>query len=282
MLFDGRKKTSRYNGGITKSINYCETWTPLGRGQLPEAPATTIVLDPKSPTEYRTIYAGFFDQGVYKSTDDGRSWKKKNRGLESPDMDSPDMDSPDNMNIWRLDLHNDGTLLCAKTIAYVDGKPVPGGLYRSIDGAETWEKINPTQPLDYIFGARMDPRDSNIIYVACFDVPPEGFTAYGTEVPWPPSCGGGVFKTVDGGKSWEKILNKPWCWDATFDSANPDIVYVGTFYGGVYRSIDAGKTWQSLKGLPFVCTHRVSVDPADSKTIYVTTFGGGVWRGQLP
>ena len=272
MLFEGRENISRYGGGLTKSIDSCKNWTPLGKGQLPDAPAVAMVIDPGSPAESRTIYAGFLNQGVYKSIDDGKSWEKKNRGLESTD----------NMNIWRLDLHKDGTLLCAKTIAYVNEKPVPGGLYRSTDGAENWEKINTNQPLDYIFGARMDPRDSHIIYVACFDVPPQGFFAYGTEMPWPTSRGGGVFKTTDGGSRWEKILNEPWCWDVTFDPADPDIVYAGTFYNGVYRSIDAGKSWQSLKGLPFVCTHRVSVAPDDSKNIYVTTFGGGVWKGRLP
>jgi photosystem II stability/assembly factor-like uncharacterized protein len=271
MLYKGRKHILRFGGGVAKSRDHCTRWKALGRWQLPNAVATTIVLDPKSPENLRTIYAGFLDHGVYKSTNDGKTWSRKNKGLESSD----------NMNIWRLNLHEDGTLLCAKTIAYVNHQPIWGGLFRSTDGAETWEKVNKEQPLKYIWGVRMDPRDSNVIYVCCFDIPPEGFAAFGTLVPWPPSRGGGVFKTVDGGKTWKKILNEPWCWDISFDPNDPGMMYVGTFYGGVYRSIDAGNTWQPLTPLPFVCSQRVTVDPTDHKIIYVTTFGGGVWKGRL-
>jgi photosystem II stability/assembly factor-like uncharacterized protein len=258
-----------WRGGITKSTDHGETWSVLGGGELPAAPVTTLVLDPKSPADSRTLYAGILGRGVYKSTDDGKTWTNKSAGLGAPE----------HLSIWRLDLHPDGTLLCGISLSYKDGKPVPGGLYRSRDGAGTWEKV---KDFPYLWGVRMDPRDSKVIYVSCFDVPPAGYQAMGTNVPWPDSEGGGLFKTTDGGATWTKVLAERYCWDVTFDPKNPDVVYAGTFVGGVYRSKDAGRTWSSLAGLPFIAPHRVTVDPEDAKTIYVTTFGGGVWKGQLP
>ncbi len=133
----------------------------------------------QSPKDKRTLYVGLLGEGVFKSVDDGKTWTAKNKGLGTPN----------NMNIWRLDLHKDGTLLCGESVAYVDGKPIGGALWRSTDGAESWSKVNATQPFDYIWGVRMDPRDSKVIYVSCFDVPPDGYSAMGTNVPWPPDCG---------------------------------------------------------------------------------------------
>lgn len=273
MLRHGRRALQRFRGGLARSNDFAATWKRLGRRSgLPDAPATAIVLDPRSPSGSRTLYAAFLDQGVYQSTDDGKTWSARNTGL-APAA---------NMNVWRLLLHPDGTLLCAKTIAYVNGRPVPGGLFRSTDGAARWVDANPGRPLSYIFGVQMDPRDSRIIYAACFDIPPDGFPALGTLVPWPRSRGGGVFKTVDGGRTWEKVLDQPWSCDISIDAAAPDTVYAATYWGGLFRSSDAGRTWASIAGLPYVCPQRVTVDPRNPKIIYVTTFGGGVWKGRLP
>ena len=258
-----------WKGGITRTADHGETWAVVGADTLPRRPATTVVLDLKSPPDSRTLYAGILGRGVYKSTDGGKTWANRSAGLGTGE----------NLSVWRLDLHPDGTLLCGISLNYKDGKPIHGGLYRSRDGAATWEKV---KDFPYLWGVRMDPRNSTVIYVSCFDVPPAGYAAMGTNVPWPDSEGGGLFKTTDGGATWTKALAERYCWDVTFDPKNPDVVYAGTFVGGPYRSEDAGKTWSKLLGLPFVAPHRVTVDPEDAKTIYVTTFGGGVWKGRLP
>ena len=138
------------------------------------------------------------------------------------------------------------------------------------------------RPVPYIWSVRMDPRDSDTIYVAAFDVPPPEFAAYGTAVPWPRTEGGGLYKSGDGGRTWQKILDEPWCWDVTIDPFHPDVLYAGTYWGGVYRSADGGLSWTKLTGLPFVCPQRVSVDPADPRNLYVSSFGGGVWQTRLP
>ncbi|MEW6442083.1 MAG: hypothetical protein AB1640_14195 [bacterium] len=272
MLKRGAEDLSRLGGGIAMSTDHAESWSATGSTDLPQAPATAVVLDPASPKDSRTLYAGFLPGGVYKSVDGGKHWAAKNSGLGADD----------NLNVWRLGLHEDGTLLCAKTLAYHAGVPVGGGIFRSRDGAESWERLDVSVSLDFVFDIQMDPRDSDTVYVACFDVPPAGFEAYGTSVPWPESRGGGVFQSKDGGKSWRRLLNEPWSWGVTLDPKHPGTLYAGTFHGGVYRSVDAGATWHSIRGLPFVCTQRVTVEPLDRRVLYVTTFGGGVWKGVMP
>lgn len=272
MINPGVHTITWFDGGVTKSADYAANWAVIGGSTLPQAAATTIVLDPTSPRDSRTLYVGLLNKGVYKSTDDGQTWTAKNVGLGSPQ----------NMNVWRLDRHADGTLLCGISLEYNSGQPVPGALYRSTNGGDSWTLVNTNQPLSYIWGVRMDPRDSKVIYVSCFDVPPPDFQAMGTSVPWPASTGGGVLKSTDAGQTWTKVLAQPYCWDVTFDPRNSDVVYAGTFVGGLFRSADAGHSWAHVDGLPFVCPHRVTVDPTDSRTIHVTTFGGGVWKGTLP
>jgi photosystem II stability/assembly factor-like uncharacterized protein len=272
MIRSGSERIGKFHGGLNRSDDSCATWRPLESPALPDAAATSIALDKNSPPHMRTLYAGFFGKGVYKSADDGRHWKPMNNGLGTPG----------NNNIWRLELHRDGTLLCAETLAYVQGRPVAGGLFRSRDGARSWQRIATDQPLPYIWGVRMDPRDSDTIYVAAFDVPPPEFKALSTLVPWPRTGGGGVYKSVNGGRTWRKILDEPWCWDVTIDWSSPNVIYAGTYWGGVYRSADGGNTWVRLAGLPFVCPQRVSIDPVDPRNLYVSTFGGGVWNSRLP
>jgi photosystem II stability/assembly factor-like uncharacterized protein len=272
MIQAGKRRTEGYRGGLNRSDDFCETWRPLRSNDLPEAPATTILLDRISPPNKRTLYAGFFGKGVYKSMDDGHRWEPMNSGLGTSG----------NNHIWRLALHRDGTLLCAETLAYTSGRPVGGGLFRSRDGARSWARLTSDHTFPYIWGVRMDPRDSDTIYVAAFDVPPAEYEAYGTAVPWPRTAGGGVYKSVNGGRTWQRILDEPWCWDVTIDPSDPNVIYAGTYWGGVYRSADGGLSWVKLAGLPFVCPQRVSVDPADPRSLYVSTFGGGVWKTRLP
>ncbi len=105
---------------------------------------TSIVLDPRTPKGSRTLHAGVFDAGVYKSTDDGKTWHKSSNGLGHPH----------NMRVSRVVLHRDGTLfamICAKRPG--QGKPLMSegvGLYRSNDGAETWQPLGDESRIDFV------------------------------------------------------------------------------------------------------------------------------------
>ena len=150
--------------------------------------------------------------------------------------------------------------------------PVPGGLWRSPDGGDTWVELTGNLQLGWPTGFAVDPTDPHIIYLAACSWPGPG----GDE--------GGIYKTTDGGRTWKHLLsNKDFgkyvhAMFVTLHPRNPNIVYLGTIRG-LWASADAGRSWQQLDGIPFRVPQRVRIDPRDPGTMYVTTFGGGVWRG---
>jgi len=266
-------------GGICRTDDYGMKWRPCWSDGSPpndKGTCTTIALDASSPVDSRTLYAGFLNSGVWKSTDGGENWTECNKGLPLPPR----------RNVWHLELHADGTLLCGITANFPGDKHVAGGLFRSSDGGASWEVVGAEQPFDWIYGVAMDPRTSKTVYVSCYEVPPDdapshGCSLMGTDVPWLDGNGhGGVFKSEDGGATWERILDRPYCYDVTFHPDDPDTIYAATSVDGIARSRDGGRSWEDLALTPFVMPHRVTVDPDDRETLWVTTFGGGVWKGR--
>jgi photosystem II stability/assembly factor-like uncharacterized protein len=251
-------------GGVCLSRDFAASWHNEASG-LPAKPVTSVVLDPKSPNQARTLYAGVFERGVYKSTDDGKTWLAKKGGLGHPN----------NLRVYRVILHHDGTLfavICAKRPAA--GQPLQPegvGLYRSKDGAETWEKINSSKPLLYPKDFSVDPRDSRRILLGAADA------GRGDQ-------SGGLYLTTDGGQNWTRIGREgPQTFGGYFDPKHASWIYMTLTEAapgaGLWLSQNDGKTWQPFNELPFSNIQRVEFDPRDDKWIYVTTFGGSVWRG---
>lgn len=251
-------------GGVCISRDFGASWKPEARG-IPARAVTSIVLDPRSPKNARTLYAGVFMEGVYKSTDDGRSWILRKNGLGAPQ----------NLRVSRVFLHPDGTLfamICAMRPAR--GKPLSGegvGLYRSRDGAETWEKVNASQPLLYPKDFTVHPDDSGTILIGACD-------AGGGD------RSGGLYCTKDGGKTWRRIGREgPQTFGGYFHPKHKGWIYMtlteGAPNAGLWLSRDDGKTWETFENLPFSNIQRVVFDPADENRLIVTTFGGSVWRG---
>ena len=254
-------------GGVCVSTDRCQTWQVSSEG-LPEAPCTSIVLDPGSPVDRRTLYATMYGQGIYKSTDGGKTWQSKSAGLPA-----------DNKHVVLVKRHADGTLFACVTGLRQELKfPVLGGLYRSRDGGESWRNITLSQPLHWPTGFDFDPKDSNVIYLAAATIPS--------------SREGGVYKTTDGGATWKRLLRDEdfvghggsdyvQAMFVTVDPAEPSRVYLGTESQGLWCTQDAGTIWKPFEGIPFGAIQRVAFDPDDRGLIYVTTFGGGVWRGRM-
>jgi len=253
-------------GGVCISQDFGASWKPEARG-IPARAVTSIVVDPKSPKNARTLYAGVFMEGVYKSTDDGKTWTLKKTGLGARQ----------NMRVSRVILHRDGTLfamICAMRPG--PGKPLSGegvGLYRSKDGAETWEKINNSQPLLYPKDFSVDPRDSSKILMGACD-------SGGADQS------GGLYLTKDGGKTWERIGREgPQTFGGYFHPKRNGWIYMTLTEGapdaGLWLSKDNGKTWKPFDDLPFSNIQRVAFDPSDDTAMLVTTFGGSVWRGPV-
>jgi photosystem II stability/assembly factor-like uncharacterized protein len=171
-----------------------------------------------------------------------------------------------------------------RSVSYGDG------VYKSEDGGRTFRNAG-LKLTEHIARIVVDPRDSNVVYVAA---------------PGPLWKGGGergLYKTTDGGKSWSQSLIKvgdyTGCSDVIMDPRNPDILlaathqrqrrYFGMIHGGpesaLYRSIDAGKTWTQVRGgFPTGDLGRMGLNqaPANPSIIYAQVEGpegrGGTYR----
>lgn len=251
-------------GGVCVSRDFGASWQSEATG-LPLRPVTSIVLDPKSPRDARTLYAGVFMEGVYKSTDGGKTWTLKKTGLGDSQ----------NMRVSRVVLHKDGTLfamICAMRPAR--GKPLSSegvGLYRSTDGAETWRKVNESQRFLYPKDFSVYRHDSKIILAGVCD-------AGGGD------RSGGLYRTDDGGKTWRRIGRQGLqTFGGYFHPTRPGWIYMTLTEGapgaGLWLSRDDGATWQPFDKLPFSNIQRIAFDPSDENAIYATTFGGSIWRG---
>ncbi len=251
-------------GGICISRDFGASWKNEAQG-IPLHAVTSVVLDPRNPKNARILYAGVFLEGVYKSIDDGKTWTPKKNGLGSPE----------NMRVSRVILHPDGTLfamICAMRPAR--GKPLSSagvGLYRSRNGAETWEKVNASQLFLYPKDFAVHPRDSNSILVGTCD-------AGGGDQS------GGLYHTPDGGKTWQCIGRAgSQTFGGYFHPTHEGWIYMTLTEGapgaGLWLSQDNGRTWQPFDDLPFSNVQRLTFDPSDDNLIYVTTFGGSIWRG---
>ena len=255
-------------GGVCVSRDWGATWMPLGRG-LPNAPATSIVLDPRSPPHKRTLYVTQFGAGVYVSTDGGATWQPV----------ATQFGRANNRHVYRLKLCSDGTLYCTITGRREELRfPVPGGLYRSRDGGASWTDLTGDLELRWPGDVDTPANDSRTLYLGAASAP--GYPQ------------GGVYQSVDDGKTWRCVLREEQfpqelCTYAhalfvTVDPLCSATVYAGASKHGLFVSRDAGKSWQEVPGIPFAACQRVGFDPGNAADLWVTTFGGGVWRGSAP
>ncbi|MEO8578387.1 MAG: glycosyl hydrolase, partial [Gemmatimonadales bacterium] len=156
-----------------------------------------------------------------------------------------------------------------RVVAYGDG------IYKSIDGGRSWTNMGLKQS-EHIGRVVIDPRNSDVVYVA----------AQGPL--WKKGGERGLYKTIDGGKTWNKILGvDEWTGvnDVQLDPRNPDILLATTWQrhrrvftfvaggpgSGVWRSTDAGKTWtKSQSGFPDVELGRIglAVSPVNASVVY--------------
>jgi photosystem II stability/assembly factor-like uncharacterized protein len=260
-----RSAPERFRGGVCRSDDGGETWTPQTNG-IPQTAATHILLDRRSPKDARVLYVAGFGRGVYKSSDGGATWAVKNNGLPAHEPFA-----------WRLAQSGDGTLYLVVARRSDDGSigsdqtgnDQDGALYRSRDGAESWEKVPLPEGVNGPNGLQVDPGDSKRLYLAAWGRKHEGGDG-----------NGGIFLSTDAGASWKQVLDRDnHIYDVTIDPKNPAHLYACGFESSVWRSTDRGVTWARVRGYNFKWGHRVILDPVHPGSIFVTTFGGSVWHG---
>ena len=206
--------------------------------------------------------------GVYKSTDAGRTWKRV--GLE------------DTRQIPRIRIHpKNPDLVYVAALGHVWGPNDQRGVFRSKDGGKTWEKIlsrgNKAGAIDLI----LDPGNPSVIYAGFWEV---------YRKPWTLESGGpggGLFKSTDGGDTWTELTRNPGLprgtvgkVGVTVSPANPDRVWaiIEAEDGGVFRSDNAGRTWtkvneeRRLRQRAWYYT-RIYADTKNVDTVYILNTG---------
>ena len=221
-----------------------------------------IAVDPLNHKRYFiAVSAG----GVWRTTNAGTTFEPVFDGEGSYSIGTVNID-PSNPNvIWVGSGENNNQ----RSVAYGDG------VYKSIDGGNTWQNVG-LKNSEHIGRVLIHPKNSDVVLVAALGP------------LW--SAGGdrGLYRTKDGGKTWDQVLKideHTGVNDIVADPRNPDIMYassfqrrrhVFTYLGGgpqstIYKSVDGGLTWnKSAQGLPATDIGRIglAISPVDPEVIY--------------
>jgi photosystem II stability/assembly factor-like uncharacterized protein len=247
----GQYKKGRNWGGIVRTDDFGDSWSwdswQEDVGGLPKGLVSGLVLDPESPVSNRRLWAAVFGQGVFESSDHGRTWENRTAGIAKEHLD-----------LWGLHLTADGRFLFALC------RNGGGAVYRSADGGRTWTNLL-SVPIPHIWGFAVHPSTPDTILIAS------------TEALTNPQEPRGVWRTLDGGESWARILAAD-CSSVIFDPHRPERIYAAGYNNAaIYVSEDGGGTWQPIP-CPFWRPKALAVDPADPRVLYVATSGCSVLR----
>ena len=239
-------------------------WREIGPTRAGRARAVSGV-----PSEPNVAYIGFDNGGVWRSTDYGSNWL-------------PLFDAEPTGSIGAIAVApSDPNIIYVGTGAGIirPDLSVGDGVYKSTDAGRTWTHLglHDTQMIAMI---DVDPKNPNRLFVAALGHP------YG------PNAERGIFRSLDGGKTFQKVLYKDEYTsgnDVRIDPNDPNTVYAtlwqqqegfteGKAFGGagngIFKSTDGGTTWKQLtEGLPTVIQANIAIAPSNSKVLYAMVAG---------
>ena len=219
-----------------------------------------------------TFYMGTSGGGLWKTIDGGLSWNNISDGyFESPSIGSIDV-FQSNPDIIYVGTGSDG--IRSNVIV---GK----GVYKSLDAGKSWKFVG-LKSAGQIGAIKVHPKNPDIVYAAAIGQPFKQNTERG------------LFKSIDGGKNWKKILyisDKIGIVDMEFSPDDPNTIYAaswevnrkpwtimsGSKDGGIYKSVDGGQSWTKLfKGLPKGNIGKIDLatSPADTNRLYALIEAG--------
>jgi photosystem II stability/assembly factor-like uncharacterized protein len=217
------------------------------------------------PTDKSTWYVAVASGGVWKTTNAGITWTPIFDSYGSYSIGCVTVDPNNPLIVWVGTGENNSQ----RSVGWGDG------IYKSLDGGRSFKNVGLAKS-EHISKILVDPRDSNVVYVA-------------SQGPlWAAGGDRGLYKTSDGGATWELVLNiseNTGVTDVAMDPRDPDVVYAASYQrrrhvwtlidGGpesaVYKSNDAGTTWKKImKGLPSGDIGRIgiAVSPQKPDVVY--------------
>lgn len=225
-------------------------WAVQGPGNI-GARVNTVAVHPQNDD---IMYLGFSQGGVFRTTNGGENWQ-------------PIFDDQAFLSIGDIviDATNPDIIYVGTGDPNISGFPFIGdGVYKSIDGGDTWTNIG-LEAQRIVSKIIIDPTNSNILYVATMGLPFER------------NNDRGLYKTIDGGVTWEQVLfigDDAGVIDVVMNPQNPQILYAAGWNrirnnqeshirgqaAKVYKTIDGGANWDMLEGgLPQIDLSRVGL-----------------------
>jgi photosystem II stability/assembly factor-like uncharacterized protein len=256
-------------GGVWKTEDAGVTWINVSDGFFHTGSVGAVSVAESNPN---VVYAGMGEaclrgnlssgDGVYKSTDAGKTWTHV--GLA------------DTSQIGRIRIHpSNPDVAFVAAVGHPYGANAERGVFRTKDGGATWQKVLFVDDRTGAADIAIDPSNAQVLYATTWQV---------LRTPWTITStgpGSGLYKSTDGGDTWRKLtaglpsgnLGKI---GVTVSPVNPQRVWAtveADDKGGVYRSDDGGSTWRLLNG-SFNMTSRqyyyghIFADPQDANTVY--------------
>ncbi len=237
------------NGGVWKTTDAGRTWKPVFDDQ-PTGSIGDVAVAPSDPD---TVYVGSGEglqrpdlstgDGVYKSTDGGKTWR--HLGLRDAQQIGGIAIDPRNAN-----------RVFVAALGHPYGANAERGVFRSLDGGATWQKVLYKDENTGAIQVELDPTNPQVVYADLWAA---------RQGPWEngawQAAQSGLYKSTDGGSTWKQLAGGlPGAKEGLgrigfgISRGNPKVIYAtveaNQQSGGIYRSDDAGETWR-----------RVSADP---------------------
>jgi photosystem II stability/assembly factor-like uncharacterized protein len=256
------------SGGVWKTVNGGTTWAPVFDNEGSYS-IGYITLDPKDPS---TVWVGTgennsqrsvgYGDGVYKSLDGGKSWKRMKEMQKSEHVGKILLDPRDSNTVY----------VAAQGPLWAPGGD--RGLYKTTDGGATWTKVLNISDNTGVTDVILDPRHPDVLIAASYQRRRHVWTL----IDGGPESA--VHKSTDGGKTWRKLAGglpggELGRIGLAVAPSNPDVVYAvveaADKKGGIFRSADRGETWERRNDFDQQAQYyaHLVVDPKNENRVYV-------------